>query len=300
VVWQDRTAPPGNSQIVAYNLATGTTTPLTTDLTADNLQPAVSPDGTVVTWVACQPPNDTGCDLYDAVLANGTWAVHQLSSDGNDSHPDTNESIVVYASGVIGSGSHIYIQPVAGGTPQEIAADQPVSQANPSISGNYISYDNIDATGNSDLYVAELRNGSPDGNLYQITNTPQPESQDDISVTTSGQVNVTWQVFEGGQYDVYAFSFTPARPMPQSLCLQTIQDVQGSSKYMALPQWLRRAIDSQVNTICSGLDAVTANLTPRQKSLAIAAYKHAVAQLAQLGWLSTAQASDLTAQADLL
>jgi Bacterial Ig-like domain (group 3) len=213
VAWQDRSTNP-NSQIVAYDLTTGTTTQLTTDPTSDNLTPEVSPDGTVITWVSCQPPNDTGCNVYDAVLASGSWTVHQLSTDGADSHPDTNGSIVVYASGVIGTNGHIYTVPVAGGTPQEIAAGQPGSQANPSISGNYVSYDNFDATTSSDIYVAELRNGSPDGNLYQITNTPQPEVLSDISASASasasGQVAVTWQVLENGQWDVYAFSFTPA------------------------------------------------------------------------------------------
>ena len=69
---------------------------------------------------------------------------------------------------------------------------------------------------------------------------------------------------------------------------------------MALPQWVRGAINSHVSAICGALDTITANLTPQQKSVAIAAYKHAVAQLAVLGWLTSSQASDLSAQADLL
>ena len=115
VAWVDSTADPSAPQIMVYNTATQLTN-LSDDPATANLQPAVSPDGSVVVWSKCDP-SGTPCTVWEGILGSGwTWTVNQLTSGSDDSQqPHTNGNIVVYQSlraGVQG----IYWQPVGGGT----------------------------------------------------------------------------------------------------------------------------------------------------------------------------------------
>src|SRR5207248_1574970 len=123
VAWVDYTADPSTPQIVAENLDTGQVTALTNDTTLLNLEPSVSPDGSVVTWAKCTG-NFSGCDVWDAVLGSGGWTVHQLTTGGNSELPHTNGQIVAYDSTRNGE-EDIHWQPANGGTEQTITFPGP-------------------------------------------------------------------------------------------------------------------------------------------------------------------------------
>ncbi len=208
VAWVDYTTNPQTPQIMVYNTATQAVTDLTAPGTV-NLEPAVSPDGSVVTWVECEA-SGTPCDVWDAILgSDGTWTTSQLTDgagSGVDSEqPHTNGSIVVYSSlrsGVQG----IYWQPVGGGTEQEVPfpASPPATSSNPHVSGDLISFENLNSSGQSNIFVYSLATQTD----YQVTNTPGVNAElDDISVTPGGAASVVWDASVSGQYNVYGFTF---------------------------------------------------------------------------------------------
>jgi Tol biopolymer transport system component len=142
VAWVDFTADPSHPQIVVENLDTQQVTTLTNDTTMQNLEPSVSPDGSVVAWAKCTG-SFSGCDAWDAVLGSGGWTTHQLTNDNATELPHSDGQIVVYDSTRNGE-QDIHWQPVAGGAEQTITFAGP--DKNPHISGNLIVFDHFDTT----------------------------------------------------------------------------------------------------------------------------------------------------------
>lgn len=202
VAWIDYTANPSTPQIVVENLDTGQVTTLTNDPTMQNLEPSVSPEGSVVTWAKCTG-SFSGCDVWDAVLgSDGSWHTHQLTTDNASELPHTNGQIVVYDSTRNGE-EDIHWQPVDGGTEQTINFAGP--DKNPRISGDLIVFDHFDTTAsipNWDVYAYSLATQT----LYRITNTLTNETLSDVSVGADGQARVVWNTLES-DYNVYAFTF---------------------------------------------------------------------------------------------
>src|SRR5690242_14469083 len=204
VAWVDYTNDPAHPQIVVENLGTQQVTPLTNDTTMQNLEPSVSPDGSVVTWAKCAG-SFSACDVWDAVLGNGGMGgmvEHQLTTDNASELPHSKGQIVVYNSTRNGE-EDIYGQPVSGGTEQQITFPGP--DRNPHISGTLIVFDHFDTTAstpNWDVYAYSLATQK----LYRITNTLASETLSDVSVTPAGTVHVVWNVLES-DYNVYGFTF---------------------------------------------------------------------------------------------
>jgi uncharacterized repeat protein (TIGR01451 family) len=213
IAWQDRTLDPSLSQIVVWNTTTSTATQITNDASLTNLSPDISPDGNVITWLKCNS-GGSGCNVFDAVLASGVWTTHQLTTDGSVNTSvqaaPTNGSIVVYARGSSGGVSHIYWQPVTGGTESELSLSG--SQVAPSLGGNLIAFAQRQSASDyqADMYVYDLSSNF----LYQITNTPAATTLSDVSVNANGVAHVIWQTIAGGAWGVYGFSFTPLSPLP--------------------------------------------------------------------------------------
>ncbi len=205
VAWVDYTNDPQTPQIMVYNTATQAVTDLTAPGTV-NIEPAVSPDGSVVVWVECDA-SGTPCNVWEAILGSGgTWTSSALTSGSDDSEqPHTNGNIVVYSSlrsGVQG----IYWQPVGGGTEQEVPFPEspPGTSSNPHASGDLISFENLSSAGQSNIYVYSLATQT----LYQVTNTPGVNAVlDDISVTPGGAGSVVWEALVSGQYNIYGLTF---------------------------------------------------------------------------------------------
>jgi hypothetical protein len=87
---------------------------------------------------------------------------------------------------------------------------------------------------------------------------------------------------------------------PSSLCRATKAAVESSPKYQQLPQRTRDVIDAKVELLCSSLDRIVADMRPTTKAVLIAGYKLGVGSLARDGWMTSAQAAELSELAGAL
>jgi hypothetical protein len=183
-----------------------------------NRDPAVSPDGNTVVWSRCTGLL-SGCDIWAASKnAAGGWdAPRALTSDGgNDIFPDTNGTLVTWASRLDGN-SDIYFANLDGsGTVRLAIADvDGSSEENPNISGTRISFQRRTALGQpADLYVYHLLSDT----LYQLTETAADEKLSDISTNSSGQSWVVWAAVDPvtNSDDVWAASFWLSDLLPET------------------------------------------------------------------------------------
>ncbi len=211
LAWQDFSYAVGTEpEITVFNLDTQSLTRLTTDTSLDRT-PAVSSDGSTVVWAKCVAGQS--CDIWQAVAMPGGFTTQALTgSQGDESQPDTNGQVVVYSSARLENGvveRDIYWQAVGGGPEFRLAL--PGADSNPSISGSLIAFERQDPTSsgpNYDIVLFDLRTQT----LYRLTETPQSEALNDVSVSRDGVVHVVWSVPENG-YDVFSFSFRlPGNP----------------------------------------------------------------------------------------
>jgi MYXO-CTERM domain-containing protein len=210
VVWQDFSYGAGEPEITAINLDTQALTRLSADSSLDRT-PAVSSDGSTVVWSKCIAGQT--CDIWQAVAVPGGFTTQALTgAQGDESQPDTNGQVVVYASARLENGTlerDIYWQEVGGG--QEYRLALPGVDSNPSISGSLIAFERQDPSSagpNYDIVLFDLRTQT----LYRLTETPQSEALNDISVGRDGLVRVVWSVPENG-YDVFSYTFRlPGNP----------------------------------------------------------------------------------------
>jgi hypothetical protein len=206
VAFEDRSfsANPNESEILVYDLATNTTSRLTADALMDT-NPAVSPTGNAVVFQKCQT-NGAGCNIYVATqIAPGVFSTTLLPGQtGENFNPATNGSVVVYTA-TRNLETHVYYQPIAGGAETQLPLTG--TQRNPSVSGNLIAFDSQQVTGDFGVFVYDIASGT----VYRATNTPAGPSWNgpDISVCGSTARIVYSAPGANGDFDVFAFTFTP-------------------------------------------------------------------------------------------
>jgi hypothetical protein len=102
----------------------------------------------------------------------------------------------------------IYIQTVAGGPVTQLAVAG--EQIPTSISSGVITFLHVNpATSDKDLFVYVIATNT----LFRITDTPEIEGASDVAVLPNGDVRVVWDAdMGGGEFDVYATTFTPPSP----------------------------------------------------------------------------------------
>ena len=185
-------------EITAYDLSTGTVTPLTNN-SLSNMHPNVSPNGNAVVWDQCQTFN-VDCAVYAALqTAPGVFTTRALTEPAGNFHlPSTNGETAVYVSGRRGE-NDVYYQALAGGTEVHLAI--PGDQRDATISGDLISFESQDQNG-YDTFVYDIRSGK----LFQVTKTPGDEFLSEISVC-NGVGRIVYSIVGDGAYDVYAVSF---------------------------------------------------------------------------------------------
>jgi hypothetical protein len=225
VAWQDFSYGTAQPEITAFNLDTQQLSRLSTDEALDRA-PAVSSDGSTVVWSKCT--SGTTCDIWQAVAGPSGFQVQALTgAQGEESQPDTNGQLAVYSSARVQDGvleRDIYWQALGGGTEFRLAL--PGVDANPSISGSLIAFERqepLSTSANFDIVLFDLSTQT----LYRLTETPQSESLNDVSVGSDGLVRVVWSVPENGD-DVYAFTFRlPGNPgcNPQLQAQTVAEDV---------------------------------------------------------------------------
>jgi YVTN family beta-propeller protein len=204
VAWEDYDFNPSEPQIVAYDLATSTATPITGN-SLTNINPSVSPSGTVIAWTGCASPN-TDCAIYDSTLSGGTWSAPQQLTDptAKDCELPRTDGVTVVYDCVQGGAQSIYWQPVGGGPESQLSV--PGNSRDARISGGLISFDNInDPSGNDAIDVYSTATNT----LYKITNDESvSDILPDISVGTDGIARLIWTVQEPTNGDnLYAVSF---------------------------------------------------------------------------------------------
>ncbi|AKF82308.1 hypothetical protein MFUL124B02_27020 [Myxococcus fulvus 124B02] len=213
VAWQDFgfTGSTLEPEIAIYDLDQGTLTRLTEDRMLDRT-PSVAPDGQTVVWAKCNAEG-LQCDIWRARREGSAFYSQALTgSEGEESQPDTNGDLVVYASTRIVDGvsdRDIYWKPVNGGTEQRLAL--PGLDANPSISGSLIAFERRDpAKGDFDIALYNLDTQT----LYLLTDSPDNENLNDLSVSDDGTVRVVWTVSKNGDFNVHSFTFQLPRDGP--------------------------------------------------------------------------------------
>lgn len=208
----------GNGELVVVDLATSVVTRLTTNSVSD-ANPAVSPDGNVVTWERCEGSN---CDIYRATRAGGVWSIDPMSSSVlTESNPDTNGTQIVYQRDDLAgpTGTNLVLVPVTGGA--ETVLEIPGEQYNPSIRGQLVAFESRGSAplANSDLFLVDLATNR----MFQITNTPDvTESLNDITVLPGGEVRVVWQAValnDATRKNIFAATFSlPGVGPPNPTC----------------------------------------------------------------------------------
>lgn len=207
----------GTGELMVYNLATSSLARLTNDTVFD-ANPAVSPDGNVITWERCASASN--CDVYRALRSGASWSIAPMSSSLlNERSPDSNGTQIVFERDDLSgpSGSNIVLVPVGGGA--ETVLEIPGEQYNPSIRGQLVAFESRVGLGNPDLFVVDLATNK----IFQITNTPSvSESLNDVTVLPTGDVRVVWQAnseIDPANGNIYGATFAlPAPPAPSS-CL---------------------------------------------------------------------------------
>ena len=219
VAWQDFgfTGNTLQPEIAAFNLDTGTLTRLTEDALQDRT-PAVAPDGKTVVWAKCNAQG-LGCDVWEARWTGAGFTTQALTgAEGEESQPDTNGEVVVYASTRTVEGvtdRDIYWKPVGGGPEQRLAL--PGMDANPSISGSLVAFERrVPEKGDFDIALYDLKSQT----LYVLTSGPENENLNDLSMSADGTVRVVWTAPGNGDFNVHSFTFQvetepPCRPIEE-------------------------------------------------------------------------------------
>ena len=193
--------PPGASNLLVHDLVTGVTTQLTYDFQRANKLPAVSPDGAVVIWTSCDIAG-TECETRTAVRGPDGWLVAEPDPTPGERefYHDTDGVTVVFDAHVPPAESDIGWKPVAGGPADRLLL--PGLQVDPHISRGVVTFESeFSAGGGSfDLAAYDLRTDR----LFRLTETPENETLNDVSVDESGLVRV---VFARNGQDVHGLSF---------------------------------------------------------------------------------------------
>jgi uncharacterized repeat protein (TIGR01451 family) len=209
-----------DTRIVAYNRADGSTQTLTppSGLPMPEDVPAVSPDGSVVVYERCPNTTHSSCTVWSATRSNGTWTAQQLPSQtqGAESHPDTDGTIITYSSNYLTNGTagdHLLWQPAAGGIEQVL--NLAGHAVNPTVSSGIIAFAQSPTVSGFQIAVYDVANNV----LYNLeadliaagllSQVPGSSSVlDDISVTPDGKIRVVWRTDYGANTaSVFAYTF---------------------------------------------------------------------------------------------
>ena len=146
----------------------------------NDISPAVSPSGNVITWSSC-----TGftCSIMKSIRSGGVWSAPSIVRAAPAANSDTDGTDIVYA-----SSGDVFFQPVAGGSETQIQLTG--VERNPSISGGVIAFEGAASAGvAADLYIYQI----PSNTVFRITDTPLiDETLNDVSVLSNGDVRVVW------------------------------------------------------------------------------------------------------------
>jgi hypothetical protein len=174
----------------------------------NDVSPAVSPAGNVITWSSC-----TGftCSVMKSTRSGGVWSAPSVVRAAPASNSDTDGTNIVYD-----SAGDIFFQPVGGGADTQLVLSG--IERNPSISGGVIAFESATSAGAAaDLFVYQISTNT----FFRITDTPLiDETLNDVTVLPNGDVRVVWaadddasQAFARNVY-TRTFPLPPVTPLP--------------------------------------------------------------------------------------
>ncbi|MDT4912094.1 MAG: hypothetical protein QOC66_1222, partial [Pseudonocardiales bacterium] len=214
-----------NGELFVDDIATGSRTRLTNDITIDQ-NPQVSPDGNVVVWERCAA-SIIDCDVWEVVRTAGTWGspTPVAATAQPEGNPDTDGTTVVYDAWPDSSHAIVQAVPVAGGAATTLDLGGHVM--NPAVSRGYVTVERTDDPANpADIWGWDLLTGQ----VKRITATASVnESLNDVSVDADGSVHVVWASDEDGPDQRNVRGTTFSRPtVPSRLTVRVTSDADGS------------------------------------------------------------------------
>jgi hypothetical protein len=173
----------------------------------NDVSPAVSPAGNVITWSSCA---GFTCSVMKSIRSGGVWSAPSVVHAAPASNPDTDGTDIVYD-----SSGDIVFQPVGGGV--ETQLQLPGVERNPSISAGVIAFESATSAGAAaDLYVYQISTNT----VFRITDTPlTDETLNDVTLLPNGDVRVVWAADDDSSQafarNIYAQTFTlPPATLP--------------------------------------------------------------------------------------
>jgi hypothetical protein len=211
-----------NSEVYAYDLATGRATDVSQSSALDVLS-NIAPAGDVLVWQGCVG-SLVNCDVYQSVRNGATWSTPTPvgATPSNEANSDTDGTTVVYDSErATATSQDIYLKPVAGGVEMPLQLEG--FQRNPAISNGVVSFESSPTfNGAADLWIYVVATNT----LFRATDTPTVnESLNGISDLPSGAIRLVWAANPetSAEHDVYARTFsldsdTDGVPDPSDNC----------------------------------------------------------------------------------
>jgi hypothetical protein len=227
---------------------------LTNDALLDK-DPAVSPNGSTVAWTKCRT-DGTGCAIWSAQLGSTGWDSQALTDPaaGEAQLPDTDGSWVVYSVVDPSGDEDVYWQPAGGGPAHRLAL--PGQQTNPNVSEGAITFEQLDTSTqvpNYDVYLYDI----PTNTLYRLTDTPEDETLNDVSVWLR-RTTVVWTTSElddnvyGETFQLPPVAWTLALSAQGGQVTATAHDTTGALLPDALVRWI--ATDGETGSCTTGAD----------------------------------------------
>ena len=181
-----------HGELVIHDLDTAVSNRITND-TAPDGNPAVSPDGRVVTWEHCLT-SVTDCDIWQAVRTGASWSVSTVANTtSREGNPRSNGTLVAYI-------ARACCEPADPVAPSERRASGAVGGGRlGDESAHRRGFHRVRATSHghrrADIFVYDVANNR----LFQITNTPLVNEQlSDITALPDGSLRMVWASDEDG------------------------------------------------------------------------------------------------------
>jgi hypothetical protein len=172
----------------------------------NDVAPAVSPTGDVITWSSC---SGFSCAVMKSTRSGGVWSAPALVRAAPASNPDTDGTNIVYD-----SAGDIYFQPVGGGAATQI--ELAGVERNPSIAGGVIAFESADTYGTpADVFVYQIATNT----VFRVTDTPYTdETLNDLTVLPNGDLRALWAADDDPSQafvrNIYARTFRLPAPIP--------------------------------------------------------------------------------------
>ena len=276
----------GNSTERVFNITVQDTTPPKLSLPGDVTAQATGPNGAVVSYSATATDVVDGSRPVTCTPASGSsfpigaTTVHCSATDAHGNTANGTFTVHVTAPTVTSLSS----------SPNPALATQQVTltaTVSPAPDGGTVAFDN----GNATIAGCGSVSVNTTTGLASCQTSALPVGGDQISAVYSGDPNYLGSTSSALTEKVIADT-------PQNLGNLTLQDVESSAKFQALPRAAQKLIDALANQAIAQLANITPHLNAAQLAKLVTAYKQGVAGLQSQGYLTAAQASTLDGLAD--